>query len=270
MPFFFFRKFKNFIRLYIIMQIFFPNNIFSRLVVGSLPAALQASVVYQPSSLLTSKLNEAPDAAALIPTLDIIKNKDLYISKLFGLSFEGTLSNSYLYYASGKKEITSINLFGDVSSVEVILTKILFKELYDADIKVGILSDESKIKGNSVVITGDKNFEANLFATGISFAEEIADTFNMPFVNYVLAAKEKSLIEKLNTDLAGISGIIYDSIESNTIKEKLNEDTLIYLRENISSLIMNFDEQDIEAINQLLRLPYFHGLIDDIVEVNFV
>jgi hypothetical protein len=39
---------------------------------------------------------------------------------------------------------------------------------------------------------------------------------------------------------------------------------------NISSLILKFDEQDVEGIKQVLRLPYFHGLISDIVEVKFI
>jgi hypothetical protein len=33
---------------------------------------------------------------------------------------------------------------------------------------------------------------------------------------------------------------------------------------------LDFAQNDIEGINQLLRLPYYHRIIDDIVEVKFV
>ncbi len=89
--------------------------------------------------MLTKKLNSEPGSVALIPTMDLINNKDLYISKSFGISFDGALSNSYLYYRAEQKDIKRINIAGDVSAVEVILCKILFKEIYNTEIEIGIL-----------------------------------------------------------------------------------------------------------------------------------
>jgi hypothetical protein len=46
--------------------------------------------------------------------------------------------------------------------------------------------------------------------------------------------------------------------------------TMKYIKDNISSLVMELDMQDIEGILQLTRLPYYYGIIKDIIDVKFV
>ncbi len=261
MPFFF---------TFLHMNLFFPNNIFGRLIASNLPDALKSSAVYQPSSLLTKNLLSTADSAALIPTIDLIKNKDLYVSKSFGISFEGALCNSYLYFASEQKDITRIDLTGDVSAVEAILCKILFKEMYNTEIEIGVLQNIAGMQTNNILMVGDKNFHDDAYSTGISFAEEMVEALNLPYVNYLLASTDKSLLERVNSELAGVGSKVYDNLEANLKNEKLSESGSIYLTDNISSFIIDFDEQDVEAIEQITRLPYYHGIINDIVEVKFV
>jgi hypothetical protein len=43
-----------------------------------------------------------------------------------------------------------------------------------------------------------------------------------------------------------------------------------FIEENLPKIFFKFDEQEIEGINQLIRLPYYHGMIEDIIEVKFV
>lgn len=262
MPFFF----------YVInqMKLYFPNNVFSRLMAKNLPDTLRSSVEFISSPLLTSKLNETSGSAALIPTMDLIKNKNLFVSRSFGISFEGTLCNSYFYYGSSQKEISTLNLFGDVSAVEVIMCKLLFKELYNSEIELAVLSDELKIKANNILVVGDKNFSSGIYSEGISFSEEIIETLSLPFVNYVLASGAESAMKSLNKEFEGIGNKIYDNAEEILSSENLPQNIIDYISENISSFITEFDEQDAEGIEQILRLPYFHGMIDDIVEVKFV
>ena len=252
------------------MNFFFPNNIFGRLIKNNLPASLESSVDFRPSSLLTKSLNNTSGSVALIPTLDLINNRDIYVSRSFGISFEGALCNSFLYYGSGQKNLSRINLNGDVSAVEVILCKILFKELYNTEIEISILSDDTGTPDKNVLTVGDKNFQTGVYSKGISFAEEIVEALNLPYVNYLLASNDKSLLEKVNVELEGVEGKIYDNLDENLKTEKLSEGGKNYIAENISTFIMDFDEQDIEGLEQIIRLPYYHGLINDIIEVKFV
>ncbi len=252
------------------MNIFFPQNIFSKLIAENLPAQMKKDVVFLPSSLLTTEIKKHPDAAGLIPTTDLIKHEQLFVSKSFGLSFESSLCNSYIYYSPNENDLKEVILCGDVSSVEVILCKILFLEMYKLDVETKIAPDDSKIENQNLILTGDKNFTGGKHESGISFAEEIQDTFSIPFVNYVFASQEKKLISLINEHLRGVSGFIYDSIEEMKFGPELSDKTKGYIKENISSLIIDLSEQDIDGINQIIRLPFYYGLINDIVEVKYV
>ncbi len=252
------------------MNILLPQNIFSKLIVDNLPANLKSNVKYFPASLISNEMKKLTDCVGLIPTIDIIKNIELYVSRSFGMSFEGTLCNSYIYYNSNQTEFKEVSLLGDVSSVEVVLSKILFQEMYDTPVEVKILTDESKAANQNLLITGDLNFKDQKYLSGISLAEEIIETLSLPFVNYIFASKEESLIQQLNENLSGVSAAIYDEVEEIKFGDEFSQEAKNYIKENIPSFIIDFDEQDLEGINQIIRLPYFHGMIKDIVDVNYI
>jgi hypothetical protein len=252
------------------MKILFPQNIFSRLIADSLPAQIKDNIKFLSSALLTSELIKSDETVGLIPTIDIIKHSELFISKDFGLSFEGSLCNSYFYFSDSRRQLKEISLFGDVSSVEVVLSKILFHEIYDTEIEVKILTNESKIRNQNLLLVGDNNFLLRRFEQGISFAEEIIETLSLPFVNYVFASTDKSSVEFINEQLKGKSTIIYYNVENEKFGENLTGELKTYIKDNISSFVIDFDNHDIEGINQTIRLPYFYGMIKDIIEVNYV
>ncbi|MFB3057392.1 MAG: hypothetical protein ACE1ZQ_09565, partial [Ignavibacteriaceae bacterium] len=140
------------------MKIFFPDNIFSRLLVVVIDKEESKEFLFEPSSILSKNLNDNPHSAALIPTLELLTNKNLFVSKSVGISFEDQLSNSFIYYEPGLKEMVKLKLAGDISSMEVILSKIIFKELYDSDIEIAIQTKlDTKISGN-YLIAGDENY----------------------------------------------------------------------------------------------------------------
>jgi hypothetical protein len=80
----------------------------------------------------------------------------------------------------------------------------------------------------------------------------------------------KQSLEFINGQFRGISTLIYDRIDDVKFGDNFSTRAIAYIKENISSLIIDFEEQDIEGINQMLRLPYYHGIAKEIVEVNFV
>jgi hypothetical protein len=252
------------------MKIIFPENIFTKLIINSLSSSINIETAFSPSSLIASEIKKSNSNVGLIPTLDLIKNNDLYISQSFGLAFEGSLCNSYIYYNSEQKEISEILLHGDLSTVEVMLCKILFKEMYNSSVEIKISTKEQELVYKNHVIAGDKNFDNDKYLLGISFAEEMIEVLSLPFVNYVFASSDRTSIEKLNSMLTGIGNFVYDTVEANNFGEYFSAKTRNYFVENISSLVFNFGEQDIEGINQMIRLPYYHGLIDDIAELKFV
>jgi hypothetical protein len=251
------------------MKIIAPNNFFTRLFFYFSPKNIQDNIQFLPSSLITAELKKTDNAVALIPTLDLIQNKDLYVSRSFGLSFEGSFSNSYIYYNGQGKDIPEITLSGDVSSCEAILTKILYKELYDEEVKIKLtISPGDKPEGR-FILTGNNNFANDVFVNGISYAEEMVELINLPYVNYLFVSKDPDLIREFNSLAESFINEFTEKSEE-AVKAVLPPNIQEYIIANLPSLIFKFDELDLEGIEQLLRLPYFHGIIKEIIELKLV
>jgi hypothetical protein len=250
------------------MNIFFPKNIFTSIIAVSLPENLRSNLQFQSSSSISSMLEKDKDSIALISSTDIINHRELFVSKKFGISFESSLCNSYLYF-SEDRTFKSLNIAGDVSSLEAILSRILFRELYNSEVEIGL--SESLNRGtNSLLLVGEQNFYDEKLFNGISFSEEIIELISLPFVNFVLASSDEKLIKETESSLLEIIPEVYSCFNSLQQYFSFTEKTLKYIIQNISSLVLEFDMQDIEGILQLLRLPYYHGIIKDIVDVKFV
>jgi len=250
------------------MQLYLPDNIFIRVLFEEFDDELKEKVNFLPSSILSKTLNDVKSSVGLIPTLELITNKDLFVSKSVGISFEGPLCNSFIYYEPGLKEMGKLKLAGDISSMEVILSKIIFNELYDSDIEIAIQTKlDPEISGN-YLIAGDENFKNTRFDKGISIAEEVIEIISAPFVSYVLASNDKNLLEEYSSKLLPL----LEKIEYNysSIPENFNLKSSEFVKENFNSINYKLDEQDIAGINELLQLPYYHGLIKNIIEVNFI
>jgi len=249
------------------MDLFLPNNVFTRLINRRLQGI---NVYFVPAAMVAKKIRETSGSAGFIPTSDLITNRELFVSQSNGISFEGNLCNAYIYYLSKDSALKEMNILGDISTLEILLSKIFLKEMYNADIEVKIWRENNgRNKGNFIVV-GDENFKDDKFVDGISFSEEIIETLNLPFVNYVVASTEADVIKQVNEHLKGVSNFIYDKIEENDFGKDLSGTSKNYIIENIPSFILDFEENDIEGIKQLIQLLYFHRIIDDIFDINFV
>ncbi|MCW9094498.1 MAG: hypothetical protein OQJ74_01480 [Ignavibacteriaceae bacterium] len=222
-----------------------------------------------PSSVIAKRLAADQNSVGLIPSLDLISNKDLFVSSEIGISFDALLSNAYIHFKEEQETIDEIFLKGDVTSNEVILSKILFKEFYDVEVKTTLLSHQPTDFSENILIVGDENYEKEIFLSGLSFAEEIIELINAPYVNFVLAGTSDELVKKINSTFK-------KALESGHA-EKIDhlfptfpQTALDYVTVNLQHLVFDFDEQDLEGIKLLLQMPYYHGLIKDIIEVKFV
>lgn len=252
------------------MKIFLPDNFVFRIFSYSLPLSVRQQVIFKQSSSVSAAINETEASVGFIPSIDLIFHKDFFVSSKFAVAFEGQLSTSYLYFNSESKKISDLILSGDVSSLEPIVSKILFKELYGVEPDIRIDQYPELVKNQNSIISGDYNFSSGLFKNGISLAEEITDFLSLPFVNYVLVSKDEKLLTSFQNSLLGISEEIYSSIEEDKIKLSFNNEANDFIKSNISSLIFDIEQNDIEGITHLLLLPYYHGIIKEIIDVKYV
>ena len=250
------------------MKIFLPENIFAKFLCDFLNVKDKKNVVFKPSALLTKFLHSEENSIALIPTLEIITNRELFISHTVGISFGGSLCNSFIYYNNISEELNNLKLVGDVSSMEVILSKILFKELYNTDVQINIQTKTVDEVIRNFISIGDENFVNERFKQGISFSEEMIEILSTPFVNYVLASKDENTLSEVSARMT--EKIKSASISEYLLQEPIPEESRNFIGENFPKVFYSFDEQDIEGINQLIRLPFYYDMIKDIIDVKFV
>jgi hypothetical protein len=249
-------------------NIYFPKNIFSRILYNLLSEDEKNTTSFKPSASLSMEARQNSSVIVLMPVTDIITNKEFFISKSVGISFEESLCNTYLYYNSENKSIDSLQLSGDISTMEVILGKILFKELYNVEVDISLNTHEDGFLSGNYILTGDKNFENKNYEKGISFSEELIEVISAPFVNYVFASDDDVLLKEYSEKISGqLDNLDYSDVG---LPSDLPLESVPYIKEHLHSVFYKLDEQDIEGIINLIRLPYYHELIPEIFEVKFV
>ncbi|MHC1737772.1 MAG: hypothetical protein AB9882_07155 [Ignavibacteriaceae bacterium] len=250
------------------MNIYLPNNLFGRLAAKKFPERKTKEIYFLPVQQITTKLSEDEESVGLIPTLDLINHRELFVSSRLGISFDGSLNNSYYYFGENQKNIKDIYMIGDITSVEVILTKVLMSELYNITAEIHLSAGDELSKEKNYLVAGDRNFNGDLVLRGISLSEEVSDHLEVPFVNYILASNNEAIIKKLHKEITEID----EDFRISDLNEdyEFSEATEEYISNNLSSLVIKFDESDIEGIKQLLLLPYYYQIVEDIFEIKFV
>lgn len=247
------------------MQILSPNNLVSKLAISTLPKYLQNSTLFFSEEILLNSVNSS-DNLVLVPTNQLLIYPHLYVSRRFGVSFEGDFSNAYIYYSKSDDVVKDVYLKGEYASVEKMIAKIVLSEFYDLDVNI-IEINELNEQTQNYILVGDENFtESNIFK-GISLGSQVVDLLELPYVNYVLVSRDEKSIREFNKSADDISDFIDLGFVENCIKtDKVSE----YIKNNLASLVTKFNENDLQGIEELIRLPYYHQIIDDIVEVRFI
>jgi hypothetical protein len=250
-------------------KFYLPQNIFSQIFSAELENKSECEFEFLPSSLIVKRISNEKDSVGLIPTMDLLPNKDLFVSSEIGISFNALLSNSYIHFKGEQETIDELFLRGDVTSNEVILSKILFKEFYDVEVKTTLLNREVIDFNDNILIIGDENYKKELFLNGLSFAEEIIELINAPYVNFVLAGNSEEMLKDFNSKYkSSLAKGHEDNFDG--LFPDFPQTSLDFLSVNIQHLVFDFEDQDREGINQLLQMPYYHGMIKDVIEVKFV
>lgn len=220
--------------------------------------------------MLSKNLSDKINSVALIPTLDLINHKDLFISQAVGISFDESISNSYIYFNQKEISVNEIILAGDVSTNEVILVKILFGETYGVDVQLSFEKANGGSSSKNRIIVGDRNFLEGNLDSSISFTEEIIEMISAPYVNFVFASESEDALKKFHSKYKKTISALNPTEVFENINETFPQSTKNYLRENLQHVVFDFDEQDLEGMKQLLQLPFYHGIIKEMIDVKFV
>ena len=252
------------------MKLILPKNVFSAILKTALPQEYQTEIMYQESSLVCKSLEYNTSAIALIPSLELVNHRNLFVSQKIALSFDGVLSNSYFYFVEGEKKFQKIYLRGDISLNEIFLAKILFAEKFSSQIEITLDTNKTAEKGRDYIIAGDENFHLWDYQSAISLADEVSEMIDLPYVNFVFASQDKEALKEFHKQINPIDERIESEIV-NIIKElNLSEKTKEFITENLGSIYFDVTDNEETAVNELIKLIFYHGIIDDIFDVKFL
>lgn len=255
------------------MKIIIPQNLFSALWALTLSDERKSNLVIKNSSLVTQSLMNDEAELALIPSMDILSHKDLFVSSKFAIAFDGNISNALFLFSDNKSEIETITVRGDVSSNELILTKLLFSERFDMDIEIELDTNENgslDVDKNYLVVGNENYFDPEKLFNKVSFADLLAELLNFPYVNFVVASKSEESIKKFNENYTEVDSVIEDNINSYLTKLDLDPTIKAFLEENINTVYFDMTTNEEMGLTELIRLPFYHGIIKDIIEVKFI
>lgn len=252
------------------MNIIIPNNIFATLFVLTLNSEKEINVLVRDSSLISKELLNTEQSIALMPSMDLINNRELFVSKKFGVSFESPLANSYLYFPSESKEIKDVLLKGDVSSNEVILSKIIFNERFDLEVNIALDSQKAFDTKKTYHICGNENWQNNLYLKGTSFAEQVLEIINQPYLNYIVVSSSEELIKEFNSKFDKLNEKLLANLESYLQKINLENSVTEFIQEEINSINFDLTNAELEGLQETFNYVYFNKIIDDLLDVKFI
>jgi hypothetical protein len=251
------------------MRVEIPKNVYTAILGLMLPDPNRNEIQANSSSLITQNLEAEKADIGLIPSLDLIKHKDLYVSRRVAVSFDGILSNAYFYFVPDQQDFDEIFLQGDVSSNEIILSSILFKERFNKEVKITLDKQPLDFANKNYCIVGNANLDEALFNNGVSFADQIAALIEYPYTNFVLASKSEEKLKNFVSNIGEIDKLIEDKISEILDNVQFNPKAKQFIRNNLNTVYYEMTENEVNGLNELLKLPYFYEITDDIVEIKF-
>lgn len=235
-----------------------------------LPQELRKDLQFREASVISTELEQGNCDLALLPACDLLKHSHFLVSSKVGISFDGLLSNAYFYFMPEQNRFSDIYMKGDISTNEIILSKILFKEKYSTDVQIHLETGQMDLQAKNYLMVGDINLEGGRFNSGMSLSDEISEMLFMPYVNFVAVSKETQYLEELHQALKDTDVLIEDNLDRLLKSYEIDEGSKETIKNNFNSVYFEMTNSEVEALKELLQLPYFHGITDDMVELKFV
>ncbi|NMB80907.1 MAG: hypothetical protein GYA14_03730 [Ignavibacteria bacterium] len=253
------------------MKLFLPPNIYAGILKSFLKQYKELDIEIKESSLLSNELENDKDAVALIPSMDLINHREVFVSGKAGISFDGTLSNAYFYLTdNSQRTLGNIYIRGDVSVNEIILTKILFEERFSAEVEITLDTHKDPTNTQNTLVVGIENFTNWDYNSSISFSDQMADLLDLPYVNFIFASYNKGNLSRLESFFNGVDASVEENISELLNDLSLSEEIKNYVQSNLGSVYFEMTSNESEALNEMIKLVYYHGIIEDIFDVKFI
>lgn len=252
------------------MKIVVPPNIFSAIFLLSLPKEIKENAYVMPASMIAGEIKEGKADLGLMPSIEIISSRELFVSGQAAVAFDSVLSNAYLYFKEGSESLDELWLRGDVSINEIMLSTILFRETYSKDIQIKLDSSSLSLGEHTYLIAGNECLENHMFSRGMSFSDEISQYIDFPYLNFLLASRDETCLKELNPHLKDIDRKIEDKLSDTLDIIKPDAALREFLEGNYNSVYYEMTKNEKDGLMELVKLPFYHGITEDVPEIKFV
>ncbi|MFA8342094.1 MAG: hypothetical protein ACEPO8_03895 [Rhodothermaceae bacterium] len=141
----------------------------------------------------------------------------------------------------------------------------------DVEVELDTNEDASLDPDKNYLIVGNENyFDPDKLFNKVSFADLLAELLNFPYVNFVVASKSEEAIKQFNENYAEVDSLIEDNADDYLTRLSLDPVVKGFLAENINTIYYDMTTNEEMGLTELIRLPFYHGMIKDIIEVKFI
>jgi hypothetical protein len=234
-----------------------------------LKSKLGCDIVFYPVSKLIDAIKNNQIDIALVPPLDLHNGVNLAVSGIYGIVSDSVFSNSYLYFKPGEKEVTAISMKGDISFHDITLLRIIFKELY------GILPEITPFDGDvekvsTLYVAGDENYITLRYENGMNLTEETIECLQYYTPAYILVSNKEEILESVHSKIKQMNDDLYSFGSDFIATSGISIETLEYLSDNLHHVSFELNDDILEGLKNLIALPYYYNLAEDIPEFSLV
>lgn len=248
------------------IQIASSDNIFTRLLFSAITNS-EIKVTFMQNNSVQKAFSENLYDLYLLPSLEITHTNNLFVSQKIGIAFDGFLSPDFIYY-SQSENLKKVNLIGDYSMNEVILPKVVFREVFAKEIEIEI---EKNINPNeNLIVCGNSNFKQNKFEKGDSLSELISNYLEAPYLKYIFVSKSKEPIVKINQFAEIVAEMEFDDIAKNKYFLEFSENELDIIKSEWNSIYFRLTDLEIDSFDEFRKIPFYYGLVDEMKEIAFI
>ncbi len=244
-----------------------PNNIFANMLASALPREFFSFYYLSNSEILKGLVNGEIDIA-IMPSLEILNENKLFVSRKLGVAFDGPLSDDYLYYA--KNSLETLKLAGSTSMNEILLSKILFKENYETEVNLEVVASPPEKFDENYLVSGNENFDGALYEKGDSFAEHVANFLEAPYLKYIIVSLHKENIEMVHQNVYAPESEIEITFPTLLSTLGYDEKTIDFIKTNFDGLYFELTQTEIDGFDEMRKLPFYYGLFEEVKDINFV
>jgi chorismate dehydratase len=203
------------------------------------------------------------DGAFLSPIVYSKINSDCEIVPQLAAISEGESQSIVLFFKEGTNRILTLAADPAYSS-EIVLANIILSEKYDTKPKLMLTDDpieQALQKTDAYLAVGDTVFDEKYNPHRIDLVDEWKDITDLPYVHGLWAVRKDAFTAE------DMSTLIERSKQGTTTLNLITSDDKL---EYLIGFKYELDEQAITALNEFLRMAYYHSILSEIPEVKFI